>query len=184
MPAWFASVTADVSTLAAAWNSLRGGWPAAWRDAEQLLSQRRTVIDTEAQTRGGLRVVLRTRVRLNGDVQTDILRCWLDGTPHRSAEALLNTHFQSVGDATKGWSAVSAGIRLASLLTVASGMIPGGAFAIRLAFREEWQTLVSALLTNWCVLSSLGIVAIGFLLRGILRLWLQRKFRAWRLAQR
>jgi hypothetical protein len=46
--------------------------------------------------------VLRTWVRLTGDVQTDILQCWLDDTPRQSVEALAKTHFESVADAARG----------------------------------------------------------------------------------
>lgn len=178
MPVWLASVKTDVSALAAAWRSARGGWRAAWRDAAQLLSHRRIVIDTEAQTRDGPRVVLRTRVRLSGDVQTDILRCWLYGAPRETVEPLITAHFQSVGDAAKGWSAVPAGVRAASLLGVAAGMIPASAFTIRLAFQGQWHTIYSALLTNWWLLSSIGITGAGVLLRWPVRFWLRRKFRA------
>ena len=177
MPVWLASVQTDVSAVAAAWRSARGGWRAAWRDAAQLLSHRRVVIDTEAQTRDGLRVVLRTRVRLNGDVQTDILRSWLDGASPQFIDELIIGHFQSVASAVQGWSMVPAGIRLGSLGTVALGLIPGSANTIRLARQAEWQMLISAVLTNWWVLSSIAVAVFGLLLRRILRLWLQWKFR-------
>jgi hypothetical protein len=68
----------------------------------QFIEHRRLQVDTEAQTSNGSCVVLRTRVRLTGDVQTDILRCWLDGTPRQSVEELANRHFRAVADATGG----------------------------------------------------------------------------------
>ena len=178
MPRWVASVIADVNALAAAWGSVRGGWRAAWRDASQFLSYRRVLVDTEAPTREGVRVVLRTRVRLTGDVQTDILRSWLNGTPPALVDELVRRHFSSVAAAVQGWFVVPAGIRLGSLCTVALGIIPGSAYSIRLALRAEWQMLISALLLNWWVLSGIAVAVFGFLLRRILRLWLQWKFRA------
>lgn len=178
MPAWLATVKTDLIALVAAWISLRGGWRTAWRDAVQLLSHRRIVVDTRAETEDGPQVVLRTRVRLTGDVQTDVLRCWLDGAPRPAAEALLTTHFRSVGDAARGWGAVAAGIRLASLAISAAGLVPASAFTIQLALQAQWNTLFSALLTDWRVLSGIVVVGIGWLLRQLLRWLLRRKFRA------
>jgi hypothetical protein len=178
MPAWPASLIADLDALAAAWRSGRGGWRAAWRDASQFLAHRRALVDTQAETRDGRRVVLRTRVRLNGDIQTDILRCWLNEAPRQSIEELAKTHFQSVAVAARGWSAVLAGIRLGSLFTVAAGAIPGSTSAIRLAPQAEWGSLIPAVLTNWWVLSSIATAAVCFLVRRALRLWLRRTFRA------
>jgi hypothetical protein len=177
MQRWAASVVADVNALATAWGSVRGGWRSAWRDASQFLSHRRALIDTEAPTQEGVRVVLRTRMRLTGDVQTDILRSWLNGTSPAFVDELVRSHFSSVAAAVQGWSVVPAGIRLGSLCTVALGIIPGSAYSIRLALRAEWQMLISALLLNWWVLSGIAIAVFGFLLRRILRLWLQWKFR-------
>jgi hypothetical protein len=178
VPAWPASLIADISALAATWSSARGGWRAAWRDAAQFLAHRRLLVDTRAQTREGGQVVLRTRVRLNGDVQTDVLRCWLNDAPRQSIEELAKTHFQSIAVAARGWSTVLAGIRLGSLFTVAVGAIPGSASAIRLALQAEWESLIPAVLTDWWVLSSIAIAAVGFLLRRALLLWLRWKFRA------
>jgi hypothetical protein len=178
MPAWPASLIADFNVLVAAWSSARGGWRTAWRDAAQFLAHRRVLVDTRAEIRAGRRVVLRTRVRLNGDVQTDVLRCWLNDAPRQSIEELSRTHFQSVAFAARGWSAVLAGIRLGSLFTVAMGAIPGGASVFQLALQAGWQALIPAVLTNSWVLSSIAIAAFGFLLRRVLRLWLRWKFKA------
>jgi hypothetical protein len=175
--AWLTSLIADLRVLAAAWSSVRGGWRAAWRDAAQFLAHRRLQVDTQAETRDGTRVVLRTRVRLNGDVQTDILRCWLTDAPRQSVDELAKTHFQSVADATLGWSAVGAGIRLGSLLIVAVGAIPGSVSAIQPALQAEWGSLIPAVFTNWRVLAGITVAALGFLLRWVLRLWLRWKFR-------
>jgi hypothetical protein len=177
VPTWPASLIADFSALAAAWSSVRGGWPAAWHDSAQFLAHRRILVDTQAQTRHGMRVVLRTRVRLNGDVQTDILRCWLDGTPRPLVEALANAHFQSVADAVRGWSAARAMIRVGSQLFVGLGAIVGIPPAIRPALEAGWESLVPALLANRWVLFGIASAAAGPLLRWALRLWLRWKFR-------
>jgi hypothetical protein len=177
MPAWPASLVSDFKALAAAWNSIRGGWRGAWRDTVQLLARRRILVDTHAQTRNGMRVVLRTRVRLTGDVQTDILRCWLYDTPGPSIEALSKTHFQFVADAARGWSAVSAIVRLGSQVIVASGAIVGIPSAVRSSRQAGWESLVPALLTNWWVVSGIAAAALGFLVRRVVRVWLRKKFR-------
>ncbi len=177
MWAWPASVAADMAALGAAASSARGGWPAAWRDLTQLLSDRRVTVYTEAQTQTGKQIVLRTQLRLTGDVQTDILRDWLSGSPMEATDKVLDAHFQSVNDAVKGWAAVGAGVRLGSLLTLALGMIPVAAFVYQRVLQGEWQTLPRLLLTNWWALSGVAIAALGLLLRRILRLWVQWKFR-------
>src|SRR5262245_37851686 len=107
------SPTADFNALLTAWNSA-GGWQAAWRDTVQLLAHRRVLVDTHAQTPDGSQVVLRTRVRLDGDVQTDVLRCWLVNTPRATIEVLAKAHFDSVADVTRGWSAAHAMMRRGS----------------------------------------------------------------------
>ncbi len=141
------------------------------------MSDRRVTVDTEAQTPTGKQIVLRTQVRLTGDVQTDILRGWLSGTSVEAAGKVLDAHFQSVNDAVKGWSAVGAGVRLGSMLSFALGIITAGMFIIQRVLHGEWQTLIRLLLTNWWALSGIVIAALGLLLRRALRLWVQWKFR-------
>jgi hypothetical protein len=136
MTGCLASLIADLRILTSAWNSVRGGWRAAWRDAVELLERRRVLIDTQAETRDGTRVVLRTRVRLSGDVQTDIRRCWMANTPRPSVEELARKHFQSVSDATRGWPASLAMIRMGTRLIVGLGAIPGIASVIMPALTE------------------------------------------------
>ena len=171
-----ASVTADMAAFAIAASSARGGLPAAWRDLRQLLSDRCVTVDTEAQTPTGKQIVLRTQVRLTGDVQTDILRGWLSGTPVEAANKVLDAHFQSVNEAVRGWSAIGAAVRLGSLLTFALGMIPVASSIIQRVLHGEWQTLIRLLLTNWWALSGIVIAALSLLLRWALRLWIQWKF--------
>lgn len=135
------------------------------------------MVDTEAQIETGQQIVLRTQIRLTGDVQTDILRGWLSGSPMEATEKVLDAHFQSVNEAVKGWAAVGAGVRLGSLLTLALGMTPIAAFVYQRVLQGEWQTLPHLLLTNWWALSGVAIAAIGLLLRRVLRLWIQWRFR-------
>jgi hypothetical protein len=176
MRTWPASLFADLNALAAGWSSLRGGWQTAWRDAAQFLEHRRIVVDTLAQTPDGSRVVLRTRLRLNGDAETDILRSWIERTPRRSLDALAETHFQSVADAARGWSVAAALSRLISHLTVLFGMILGMLPAIRSALETGSSSPIPALLTNWWILSGLVTVAVGILFRRVFRVWLRWKF--------
>lgn len=166
-----------MAALRAAASSARGGLPAAWRDAMQLLSDRRVLIETTAPTPNGNPIVLRTRVRLSGDVQTDILRDWLDGAPSETTNKVLDAHFRSVNEAVKGWAAVGAGVRLGSLLTIALGMIPVAMFITERAMHDQWQSLPRLLLANWWTVVGVAIAAVGLLLRRLLRLWVQWKFR-------
>jgi len=172
-----ASAVADLDALRRSWSSVRGGWRAAWRDSVQFLENRRVQVDTEAQTRDGACVVLRTRVRLNGDVQTDILRCWLDGTPNRSVEELAKQHFRAVADAAGGWPAVRATFRLATRLAVAVGAVAGIPSAVRTALEAGWESLPPSLIANWWVLFGIVSASVGLLLPWAVRLWLRWKFR-------
>jgi len=176
MRTWPASLFADLNALAASWSSVRGGWRTAWRDAAQFLERRRIVVDTLAQTPDGSRVVLRTRLRLNGDAETDILRSWIEGAPRRSLDALAETHFRSVADAVRGWSVAAALSRLISHLTVLFGMVLATPSAIRSALETGSLSPIPALLANWWVLSGLVTVAVGILFGRVLRLWLRWKF--------
>jgi hypothetical protein len=177
MPPWPASLIADFNALAAASSSVRGGWQGAWRNTMQFLAHRQVLVDTQGQTWNGIRVVLRTRVRLTGDVQTDILRCWIDGSPRPLVEALAKAHFQSVADAVHGWSAARAMIRLGSQLIVALGVFAGIPSTVRTAFEAGSESLVPAVLANWGVLFGVASAAVGLMLRWVLRLWLRWKFR-------
>jgi hypothetical protein len=165
-----------MAALRAAASSARGGLPAAWRDAMQLLSDRRVLIETTAPTPDGNPIVLRTQLRLNGDVQTDILREWLDGALTEATNKLLDAHFRSVNEAVKGWAAVGAGVRLGSLLTITLGVVPVSMSIIPHALQSEWQMLPRLLLANWWTVSGVAIAAVGLLLRRLLRVWVQWKF--------
>ncbi len=174
---WPASVASDMTALRKAASSARGGLPAAWRDLRQLVADRRVTIDTEAQTETGEQIVLRTQIRLSGDVQTDILRDWLRTAPMEATNDILAAHFRSVSAAVEGWAAVGAGARLGSLLGVALGMIPVAVFITHHALQGGWHALIRLSLTNWWALSGIAIAALGLLLRRTLRLWIQWKFR-------
>ena len=173
-----ASPIADVKALLAAWRSLRGGLTGAWRDTMQLLLHRRVLVDTHAETRRGSQVVLRTRVRLDGDVQTDVLRCWLAETAAPAVEALAKTHFQSVSDATRGLPAARIMARLAAQLLIVVGVIAGILSNLHTLLAEGWRALLPALLAHWWILSGFALAAFGFLLRPVLRFWLRRKFQS------
>ena len=174
---WPASVAADMAALGAAASSARGGFRAAWRDLMQLLEQRRVIIETTAPTPNGNPIVLRTQVRLNGDVQTDIVRDWLLGASTETTNKVVQAHFLSVNEAVNGWAAVGAGARLGSLLTTALGIIPVAMFITERAMHDEWQSLPRLLLANWWTILGIATAAGGLLLRRMLRLWVQWKFR-------
>src|SRR5512143_2441928 len=105
MAGWFATSIHDIRTLQASWATVRGGWRAARRDATELLLRRRILVDTRAMTSDGMQIVLLTRMRLNGDTQTDVLRRWLVTASPDAVKALTETHFQAVGAAVAGFAA-------------------------------------------------------------------------------
>jgi hypothetical protein len=116
-----ARIVDDINALRAAWNSVRGGWRAAWRDAMQLIAERRVVVETSAQLDAGAVVVLRTRIRLTADAETEVFRSWLEKSPASSIEELAKAHFVSVAAAVQGWSATLAMIRVGTMSITALG---------------------------------------------------------------
>jgi hypothetical protein len=168
---------ADFNALVAAWNSTRGGWRAAWQDSMQLLARRRVLVDTRADTPLGERIVLRTRVRLTGDTQTDVFRGWLEAAPAATVEAIASAHFRSVGDAARGWLAVRAMVRLGSQLIVAASATIALVTQLQALLAAGWRALIPALLGNWWSLTAIALLILGIPLRWLLRLWMRRKFR-------
>ena len=167
------SPIADVKILLAAWRSAPGGWRRAWRDAAAIVTRRQVLVETT----DGPAIVLRTRLRLDGDVQTDILRRWLDATPREAVEGLATRHFQSVGDAMRGWPAVRAMVRLGTQLLVTLGAVAGLGSAIETWFRVGWSSLLAALLADWWTMSGIAVAVLASVLRPVVRWWLRRKLR-------
>jgi hypothetical protein len=174
---WPAASIADIAALRASWGSVRGGWRAARQDAAQLLAHRRILVDTQAMTPGGMRVVLRTRLRLSGDVETDILRAWLDATTPEVVGALSSEHFQAVAAAIGGWAAALGMQRLATRLTIAIGSVAGGAATLRTLLTSEPALLLHAVLADWYLLAGFAFASLGVLIRGTLRWRLRAIFR-------
>jgi hypothetical protein len=167
------SPIADVEILLAAWRSAPGGWRRAWRDAVAMMSHREVLVETN----DGPTIVLRTRLRLHGDVQTDILRGWLDAAPRDAVDGLTRRHFQSVGDAMRGWPAVRAMVRLGTQLLVTLGAAAGLGSAIETWLRVGWSSLLAALLADWWTVSGIALMVLAPVLRWIVRWWLRRKLR-------
>jgi len=167
------SPIADVEILLAAWRSAPGGWRRAWRDAAAILTRRQVLVETK----DGPTIVLRTRLLLHGDVQTDVLRRWLDGTPRDAVEGLARRHFQSVSDAMRGWPAVRAMVRLGTQLLVTLGAVAGLGSAIETWLQVGWSSLLSALLADWWTLSGIVVMVLAPVLRWAVRVWLRRKLR-------
>lgn len=168
---------ADLRALRDSWGSVRGGWRGARRDAAQLLAHRRLLIQTTAMTPTGTQVVLRTRLRLSGDTQTDILRVWLSVTPAEAMEQTAQAHFQSVAAAAKGWSAALGLQRLIARLAIVAGSL-GSAVATLWSLVQtppaQWPHVA---LTHWWLFSGFGLALLGVLARWILRLRLRASFR-------
>jgi hypothetical protein len=174
---WPAASIADIAALRASWGSVRGGWRAARQDAKQLLAHRRVLVDTQAMTPNGMQVVLRSRLRLSGDVETDILRAWLDATTPETVAASASEHFQAVAAAMGGWAAALGMERLATRLTIAIGSIAGAAATIRTVLASEPALLLHAVLTDWRLLAGFAFASLGVLIRWTLRWRLRSIFR-------
>ena len=165
------SPLADVEILLAAWRSAPGGWRRAWRDAVTIMTRRQVLVETT----DGPAIVLRTRLRLDGDVETEILRRWLEATPRDAVESLTRRHFQAVRDAMRGWPAIRAMVRLGTRLLVTLGAVAGLFSAIETWLQVGWSSLLSALLADWWTLSSIAVMVLAPVLRWAVRVWLRRK---------
>ncbi|HXA21367.1 MAG TPA: hypothetical protein VNW90_03645 [Acetobacteraceae bacterium] len=177
MIAWFADIRTDIAALRASWGSVRGGWRAARKDAAQLIAHRRIMVDTQAMLPDGMRVVLRTRVRLNGDTETDILRPWLNATTSDSVAALASTHFLAVAAATGGLAAAVAMERLATRFMVAAGTAGGAGTTIWTVLTTKLALLIPTLLTMWALLVPVALAMAGVVVKLILRRRLRGMFR-------
>lgn len=177
MRAWLAAIVADVAAVRAGWQTVHGGWRAARRDARELIAHRRILVDTPAMTRDGMRVVLRTRLRLIGDTQTDILRSWFETASGNEAQAAVDAHFQSVAAAMSGWAVARA---MERLLVRFSGIL-GGVVSIAAAIQKIVATpsplLVHAVLTSWALWGGFGFALLGIIIRWFVRWRLRAMFR-------
>ena len=172
-----AASVADLRTLRESWGSARGGWRAARRDAAELLAHRRILVDTQAMTPDGVRIVLRTRVRLSGDTETDILRSWLDGATPAALEASASAHFYAVAAAISGFGAAVSMERLVVRAALFAGSVVSAVAAFRNLLQTEPSQLIEVLLSDRTLLTALVLVLAGVLLRVILRWRLRAIFR-------
>ena len=177
MPLGLHSVVADAKAVVEAWRLGGTAWVTAWRGLSHLLVRRQLVIATEAVLAGAAQPVLRTRLRLSGDSETEILRGWLEATPATEIAALAETHFRAVAVATAS-PALAAAAKLGARAIVVLGTAAGLAAFISDAISHGWAALGPALLANWGLLLSLTATGLGFVLRRVFRFWLRRKLRS------
>jgi hypothetical protein len=177
MIAWFAESSADIAALRASWGSVRGGWRAARQDAVQLLAHRRIMIDTQAILPDGMRVVLRTRLRLSGDTETDILRRWLDATASDTVATLASAHFQAVAAATGGLAASVGMERLATRFLIVAGTTVSAGTTIWTLMTTQSALLIPTLLARPALYVPVALAIAGLLLKLFLRWRLRGMFR-------
>jgi hypothetical protein len=169
---WAATIAGDVATLRASW----GGWRAAWQDARQLIRHRRVLVDTSVMTPAGAQVVLRTRLRLIGDTQTDILRGWLDAAASKDLDDTVRTHFETVAAAMHGWAAMRAMERVLILSAWCIGLLFGAATTVQKFMALPISDAVLAVFTRWHLWAGLAPAVLGHLIRWLLRLRLRAVF--------
>jgi hypothetical protein len=177
MRAWIATIAVDVATVRASWRAVGGGWRAARRDARELIAHRRIDVATAAMTRDGTQVVLRTRLRLIGDTQTDILRSWLERAPGKEAEAAIDAHFRSVAAAISGWSIARA---MERIVVRFAGILGGGVSMVTATLKILFAPaplLVHAVLTSWVLWGGFGFALLGSVIRWFVRWRLRALFR-------
>jgi len=169
MAAFLSPTIADIQALRASWATVRGGWGAARSDARQLLAHRRIMVETAAATRDGTRTVLRTRIRLSGDTQTDILRDWFATASPDAVAATTQAHFQSLAAAMGGFAAALGMERLATRFTMLIGTLASAAATINRLLREDPALWLQILVTHWWLLSGLGFALLAVIARWLLR---------------
>jgi hypothetical protein len=169
MAALLAPTIADIQALQASWATVRGGWGAARSDARQLLAHRRIMVETAAAMPDGNQTVLRTRIRLSGDTQTDILRAWIATAPPDAVAATTQAHFQSVAAAMGGFAAALGMERLATRFTMLAGTLASAAATINRLLREDPALWLQVLETHWWLLSGLGFALLALIVRWLLR---------------
>jgi hypothetical protein len=169
MAAFLAPTIADIQALRASWATVRGGWGAARSDARQLLAHRRIMVETAAATPNGTQTVLRTRVRLSGDTQTDILRDWFATASPDAVAAATQVHFQSLAAAMGGFAAALGMERLATRFTMLAGTLASAAAMTNRLLREDPALWLHILATHWWLLSGLGFALLAMIARWLLR---------------
>jgi hypothetical protein len=178
MPFGLQRIAADARAVAAAWSARGSNAPNATKNLSTLLIQRRLVIDTSGPVGGRTEIVLRTRLRLSGDSETDILRDWLQTTPSTDVETLSAAHFRSVAATTSLSPVIGAAVRLITDLAIMMGTVGGIVAMVRELLREGWRVLGPALLANWGLAAGVILTTTGVALRILLRTWLRQKLRA------
>jgi len=178
MPFGLQRIAADVRAVAAAWSARGGNAPNAAENLSTLLTRRQLVIDTSGPVGDRTDIVLRTRLRLSGDSETDILRAWIQATPSADVETLCTAHFRSVAATTSLTPVIGAVIRLATDLAILMGTVGGIVAIVRGFLREGWGALGPALLANWGLAAGIILAVTGPALRMLLRTWLRQKLRA------
>jgi hypothetical protein len=177
MLGWFVTLKSDVAALRASWGSVRGGWREVICDARALIKHRRLLIDTQAMTPQGMQVVLRTRLRLMGDTETDIRRDWLASSAPEAARALVATHFRVVAAASRGWGAALGMERIVARLLGTLGAAAIAAGSVERALTTDRAQLLHALLADPSLLSGVAIFVVGAPARRLLRWRLRVLFR-------
>lgn len=128
-------------------------------------------------TPDGAQVVLRTRFRLIGDTQTDILRGWLDAAASKELDDTVRTHFQTVAAAMHGWAAMRAIERVLILSAWCIGLLFGAATTAQKFMALPMSDAVFAVFTRWHLWVGLAPAVLGHLIRWLLRLRLRAVFR-------
>lgn len=158
------SIGADIATLRAGWQTVRGGWPKVWQDARELIVRRRILVKTTAPTKQGDRLVLCTRLRLIGDTQTDVLRDWLGTSPAKDVAMVAEAHFRAVDAAMEGWNIALAMERVLLLLMSYIGLLIAATDLV-----TQLMTAPSLWLRSWPLWIGLALPLLGQAARVILR---------------
>ena len=149
----------------------------ARRCAMELAERRSILVQTEVATDGGKQVVLRTRIRIIGDTQTDVLGSWMHRANPDSAQATIHAHFHAV--------AARAG-DLSSLRTLGHAIQVGSWLGLAvLALQpvlpvletQDWTHLLPMVLEHWhWPLAGIVLPLVHWVARWVLRRRLRGAF--------
>lgn len=170
-------VASDIAALRAAWGTARGGWRAARQDAHELVVHRRVSVATSAMMPDGMVPVLRTRLRIIGDAQTDVLRGWLETASPEAMKAATDAHFRKVAAAFGGWAVARAMERLLLRTISLLGGAVGAVTVIREMLAQHGAAVLGAVLMDPWFWGAIALPLAAMAVRMVLRWRLRRMFR-------
>jgi hypothetical protein len=115
----------------------------------ELAERRSILVQTEVATEGGNQLVLRTRIRIIGDTQTDVLRLWMQRANPDTAQATIHAHFKAVAARTGDLGS----LRTLARAVHACSWLGLAALTVKPVWpvleTQDWTNLLPTVLEHW-----------------------------------